>query len=106
MIRRAPVKYAKSFLYVETDGNDLSYFLDYQFDVILGSVSALFDYLKVKTEEFRKPESVMKGELQKLLNHRQIAVISHALKNSGFAYMIKPHARFHSVTYQTTRTDL
>lgn len=106
IIKRAPVKYAKSFIYVENDGNDLTYFLDHQFDVILESIAALFEYLKMKTEEFRKTESIMKGDLQRLLNHRQIAVISHALKHPGFNYTIQSHARSHSVTYQTSRTDL
>ena len=106
IIKRAPMKYAKSFIYVENDGNDLTYFLDHQFDVILESTTALFEYLKTKSAEFRKTESIMRGELQKLLNHRQIALISHALKHPGFNYTIKSHARSHSVTYQTSRTDL
>jgi Fic family protein len=106
IIKRAPIKYAKSFLYVENDANDLTYFLDYQFDVILESITALFKYLKEKTEEFRKTESIMRGELQRLLNHRQIAVITHALKHPGFNYTIQSHARSHLVTYQTSRTDL
>lgn len=105
-IKKAPIKYARSFLYVETDGGDLSYFLDHQFDVILDSISALFRYVARKTLEFKRTESLMRGELQKMLNHRQIAVISHAMRNPGFTYAIQSHARSHSVAYQTARTDL
>jgi Fic family protein len=106
IIKRAPIKYAKSFIYVENDGSDLSYFLDHQFDVILESIKSLFTDLANKTVEFKKTESIMRGALQKTLNHRQIAVISHALKNPGFAYTIRSHSRSHSVAYQTARTDL
>ncbi len=104
--KKAPIKYAKSFLFVENDSSDLSYFLDHQTDVILESIVDLFKYLAHKTTEFQRTELVLRGELQKMLNHRQIAVITHALQHPGFTYSIQSHARSHSVTYQTARTDL
>lgn len=106
VIKRAPVKYAKSYIYVENDHNDLSYFLNYQFDVIIESIDSLFEYLTRKTQEYKKTQSILRGELSRELNHRQIALLSHALKNPGFTYTIKSHARSHSTSYQTARTDL
>lgn len=105
-IKKAPFKYARSYLYVENDDNDLSYFLDYQLDVILNSIESLFTYLSRKTREYKKTQSIMQGELQRILNHRQIAVLSHALKNPGHEYSIKSHRRSQSISYQTARTDL
>jgi len=40
------------------------------------------------------------------LNHRQQALISHAVRHPGFAYNIVGHGARHSVVYQTARTDL
>ncbi len=40
------------------------------------------------------------------LNHRQIALLSHALKNPGYGYTVESHRHSHKVTQQTSRTDL
>ncbi|WP_347904391.1 Fic family protein [Pseudomonas purpurea] len=39
LLRNAPVKYGRSYLYSETDGLDLTYFIDYQCSVILRAVT-------------------------------------------------------------------
>lgn len=39
LLRNAPVKYGKSYLHTETDGMDLTYFIDYQCSVIMRAVS-------------------------------------------------------------------
>jgi len=40
------------------------------------------------------------------LNHRQQALLTHALKHPSFAYTINSHGSRHAVVYQTARTDL
>jgi len=44
----APAKYAKSFLYTETDDNDLTYFINYQMEVIESSNRKLYEYIEKK----------------------------------------------------------
>lgn len=105
-IKKAPIKYARSFLFVENDNSDLSYFLDYQTDVILESIVDLFKYLAHKTTEFKRTELVLRGELQKMLNHRQIAVITHAIQHPGFTYSIQSHAKSHSAGIHLRRHSL
>jgi Fic family protein len=39
-------------------------------------------------------------------NHRQQALLLHALKNPNFRYTIQAHQRSHGVVYQTARSDL
>ena len=41
-----------------------------------------------------------------LFNHRQIALVRHALKHPGHRYTIASHRRSHNVVYQTARSDL
>jgi Fic family protein len=39
-------------------------------------------------------------------NHRQIALIGHALRNPYAEYTVRSHSSSHNVTRQTARTDL
>ena len=39
LLKAAPVKYGKSYLYTETDDMDLTYFIDYQCSIILRSIN-------------------------------------------------------------------
>ena len=101
---KAPAAYARSFLYTETDDNDLTYFLIEQIRVIHRAIRELHTYIERKTEEVREIESHMRA--LDLLNHRQVELIRHALKHPGQRYTIASHQKSHNVAYQTARTDL
>ncbi len=45
ILTNAPSKYGMSYLYTETDDNDLSYFIDYQLQVIKRSIEDLHKYI-------------------------------------------------------------
>ncbi len=104
IIRKAPVKYSRSFLYTETDDNDLTYFLIEQTKVIRRAIRELHAYIDRKTAEVREVESHMRA--LELFNHRQVELIRHALKHPGQRYTIASHQHSHNVVYQTARTDL
>ncbi|MGE0679798.1 MAG: Fic family protein [Candidatus Binatia bacterium] len=104
IIRKAPVKYARSFLYTETDENDLTYFILAQLQVIRRAIRGLYTYVERKLEEVRRVEHLLRASL--LLNHRQLALLGHALRHPGMRYSIVSHQTSHGITYQTARTDL
>ncbi len=107
VIKKAPARYQRAYLYTETDANDLTYFIDHQLDVIKESIHDLHKWLKNKMQELRETEDVLSGSaLQGQLNHRQLSILKHALKNPGYEYGIKGHQHSHGVVYQTARTDL
>lgn len=104
ILLRAPARYARAFLHAETDDNDLTYFVLHQTQVIEEAVRALHDYVTRKTAEWREAERRLRG-LQGL-NHRQQALLTHALQRPGARYLIGGHQRSHGVAFQTARTDL
>ena len=84
----------------------MTYFLHQQFDVILKSIASLHGYLAEKSRELKQTEQLLHGPVRKQLNHRQVALISHALKNPNVLYDIRSHQESHGITYETARTDL
>lgn len=104
ILRRAPAKYARSFLLSETDEGDLCYFILYQLEVICRSIDSLHEYLARKMSEVRQVESLIKRSTE--FNHRQLALLSHALRSPGARYTFTSHATSHNVAYQSARTDL
>jgi Fic family protein len=104
IIVKAPAKYARAFLYTETDDNDLTYFMIYHLEVIDRAIKELYEYVERKTRRLQAIESQLRGII--VLNHRQRALISHALRHPKHRYAFKSHQISHNVVYQTARTDL
>jgi len=104
IILKAPVQYATAFLHVETDDNDLTYFILHQTEVIEGAIKALHDYVAHRKAELAAAERQLRG-IQGL-NHRQQGLLANALRNAGARYTIEGHKRTHGVVYQTARSDL
>jgi Fic family protein len=104
VIVRAPAKYARAFLYTETDDNDLTYFIIYHLEVIRQAIKALYEYIEWKTKRLRSIENRLRGI--QVLNHRQRALVGHALRHPHQRYTFKSHQISHNVVYQTARTDL
>ena len=108
ILRKAPSQYARAFLYTETDDNDTTYFVDYQLDVIRRSIKELHKYIARKSKEIRDADDWLRDSrhLRSLLNYRQTAVLTHALKHPYEIYTVKSHMRSHRITYETARSDL
>ena len=108
ILRKAPAKYMRAYLYTETDNNDTTYFLLHQLFTIRRAIVALHEYLTRKTNERKETERVLSGstKLRTRFNHRQVALLTHALRQTGEGYRVDTHQRSHNVVYQTARSDL
>ena len=104
ILKKAPGRYGRSFLHSETDENDLTYFVDNQLGVIRRAIDQLQEYLDKKLREIRDVEAALRESAD--LNHRQLALMGHAMRHPGARYTIESHRRSHNVAYQTARTDL
>ncbi|HST55044.1 MAG TPA: Fic family protein [Solirubrobacteraceae bacterium] len=104
ILRKAPAKYAKSFLLTETDGLDTTYFILHQLQVIQQAIDELHDYLRKQVREIKDVEQLVKGSAH--FNQRQLAVLSDAVRDPGARHTFGSHAASHGVTHETARTDL
>jgi Fic family protein len=104
ILANAPAKYGKAFLLTETDDGDLTYFLTYQLGVIERAVRELHEYLNRKVDELRRVERLMKQS--SAFNHRQLALLSYALRKPDEAFTFRTHSQSHGVTHETARNDL
>jgi Fic family protein len=104
ILRKAPAQYTRAFLLTETDDRDTTYFLLHQLDVIRRAVEELRDYLERKVKEVRDVETLMKDADE--LNHRQLALLSDAIRHPHSTYTYRSHAASHKVAEETARSDL
>ncbi len=75
--------------------------------MITQAIVSLLDYLKRKAVEIEEIEALLDYSRAKgQLNHRQLFLLKHALKNPGAIYSIREHQVSHRISYQTARTDL
>lgn len=107
ILKNAPSKYARAYLYTETDDSDTTYFIDYNLGVILRAIASLREYLARKASEIQNVDTALGNTVfSRQLNYRQLAVVSHAIRNPGEIYTIESHRSSHNVTYPTARADL
>lgn len=99
----APAQYARSFLYTETDELDSTYFVLYQLTVARRAIDELLAYLRRKMSDVRQTERLLR---QSTLNHRQVALLTRALRHPDAEYTVRSHSTSHRVTSQSARTDL
>lgn len=104
ILRNAPAKYGRAFLLTETDDRDLTYFVDYQLAVIERAIDELHAHLHRKAQERGDLERRLRGS--HAFNHRQLALLSHALRHPDEHYTLMTHAKSHGVTHETARNDM
>jgi Fic family protein len=105
LLKKAPGKYSRSFLHTEQDEADLTYFVIYHLQIMQRAITDLQKYLSHKVAETRRLQESLVA-LSGNFNHRQLAVLQHAIKNPHAEYTVTSHAGSHNVVPQTARMDL
>jgi Fic family protein len=104
ILREAPAQYERAFLETETDEGDTTYFLIHQLQVIERAIEELHDYLARKMNEIKEVEELIQSGDG--FNHRQLALLSDALRHPDRSYSFGGHAEIHRITHETARADL
>jgi Fic family protein len=104
IFQRAPAQYGRAFLETETDEGDTTYFLVHHLGVIEQAIEELHAYLRRKMREVREVEELIHGDGE--FNHRQLGLLSDALRHPTRSYSFGVHATINRVTHETARSDL
>jgi Fic family protein len=64
----------------------------------------LDEYLRRKVKEVRDVERMVRSSAE--FNHRELALLSDAVRHPDRSYSFKSHATRHGVTHETARADL
>lgn len=104
LIGEARGRYERSFLEVENDGGDVTYFLVDQLATVERAVERFDRYAERKLGE----QVEAKRRLHDIdgINGRQMVLLNHALKHPNHSYTIGGHASSNLVTHETARGDL
>jgi Fic family protein len=103
IILDSKTQYYHSFLYVENDENDLTYFVHYQVKTLK---KALDDFKKYVHKELQEKQKYIAIQQTEGLNLRQIDILNWLVENPNRYFTVKEIETRLQVANQTARTDL
>lgn len=107
LLKEDPKGYGLSYLYTEKDQNDLTYFIDFQLNIILAAFDELQQYLQHKTEEFHQVLQLLEhSKYNRSLNFVQKDIVKKGTKEPGRIFTTKEIASSYGVSENTARTHL
>ena len=106
LLKNDPKGYGFSYMYTEKDQNDLTYFIDFQLNIILKAFEELQQYLKVKTDEFHQVVELLEGSNYGNLNFVQKDILKKGTKEPGRSFSVKEVANSYGIVDNTARTYL
>ncbi len=107
LLKEAPKHYGMSFYYSEIDDNDMTYFIDYQLDIILRAIDELLTYLEQKSRDFEEINTLLSSSrMGATLNFIQKDIIKKAIKNPGRTFSAKEIATDYDKSLNSARKYL
>ncbi len=103
LIMRSKKQYADAFLYTETDGNDLTYFINYNLKTMQLAFSSLKEYIERK---IREKKQIINFQKIQGINERQAIIIKWLHEEPELLFSVKEIENRMSISNQTARTDL
>jgi Fic family protein len=101
---RSRVKYGLSYLYTETDENDLTYFIEYNLASIEEALKDMNTYIARKQKEQSEALKLIKS--LRNINLRQAEILKEFIKDSEKGFAVNEIMTTYGVAYDTARNDL
>lgn len=105
VIAESIIQYGKSFLYTETDGGDITYFLTYHAKVLDTAIERLMEFVEKKRKEVSAFERRV-ADRPDAFNHRQSWLLNEFAKDRLARVTVIEHQERNAVSYLTARNDL
>jgi Fic family protein len=104
VIKEQARDYGLSYLYVQKDYGDLTYFIDFHLNIILTAFEELQEYLREKTEEFHELVKILENSKYKdRLTFIQKDLIKKGVKEPGRLFKVKSVQNVYGVSENTAR---
>lgn len=107
LLKKAPSKYGKSYLYTESDGMDLTYFIEHQSSVTIRAIQKFKDAYKnaaVEIERFNR--WLFESGLYKKLSDKQRTVFQVAKNETSIVFTIRNVEKNLGCSYNTAASVL
>lgn len=104
ILRKAAVRYGRSYLYTEHDQFDLGYFLTYQLEITARARGELAQYLERQAEKRREADKATDNDSR--LNSRQRMLVRRLINSHDPTIAIASHQKRERISYPTARLDL
>jgi Fic family protein len=104
ILKKEQKRYSQSYLFTESDDNDLNYFLVYHLDVIVRAILACNEFVKRKAQQSIRITQDLK-RMEKF-NYRQQELLRHAMLYPEQPYTFKSHQTSHRISYASSRSDI
>jgi len=107
LLHAAPVKYAQSYQYTETDGMDLTYFLEYQTGVIRRALDRLLQHVDALVVRAANIDRILfESRALSRLTSRQVTLFNIMLATPGTFYTAADVSDALGMSDNTARKDL
>jgi len=107
LLKKAPSKYGKSYLYTESDDMDLTYFIEHQSSVIIRAIQKFKDAYKNAAIEIEKFNNwLFDSGLYKKLTDKQRTVFQVAKNGVAIAFTIRNVEKNFGCSYNTAASVL
>ncbi len=107
LLKVAPSRYGKSFIYTEIDDNDLTYFIFYQVEIIIRAIDELLLYLQKKSQEFEEVSELLSSStIGQKLNFIQKDIVKKAIKSPGRVFTSNEIVADYDISENTARKYL
>ena len=103
ILKEKPVQYARAYLYTEYDNNDLTYFVNFNLDIILESITRFDKYVENKKAENKQTSKLIEQDIE--LNFRQRNIMKSFIKDRNIRN-IEYFKNTLNAAYETVRRDL
>ncbi|MEZ9035375.1 Fic family protein [Vibrio cyclitrophicus] len=107
LIQEKRTDYDTAYVYTETDGFDLTYFIYHQVDIVTKAVNSLHEHIESKKSEFYQfMEWIDKSPVSKGLKRGQLEILKEAVKQPGKTFTVKQVSLDLDINENTARTYL